>query len=633
MSGIVGILNLDGVPLDRKLLHRMTKFLAYRGPDAQQTWAEGPAGFGHAMLRSTWESSGERQPASLEGQVWITADARVDARAALIAELQSKDRFCRASATDAELILHAYHVWGEDCVHHLLGDFAFAIWDGRRRRLFCARDHLGVKPFFYARLRDCLIFSNTLNCVRLHPAVTDKLNDRAVGDFLLFGCNRDLTITAFADVQRLPPAHSLIWSAGSLGVSRYWTLPVEERIQYKHADEYVEHFQELLRAAVGDRLRSDRSGIFLTGGLDSPTVAATAKEVLSKGSVPSDLRGYTAVYDRLIPDQERHYSGLVGRALGIPIHYFVADEHALCAGWDPPVRWPEPVGDPLCAMGEEQLRQVAADSRVVLTGQGGDPALCNLLSPHLGKLLGSGQWGRLVADVGRYLMCEGRMSRLYLRTRMGLWFSKNRWKQLYPTWLDEDFARRLDLPARWEQLNSAAAPYHPQRPVAYETLTGPSWPHLFESFDPGLTFFPLEARHPFFDVRVLRYLLRLPPVPWCTDKELLRMALRGILPDTVRLRPKTPFAADPSVELVRHAETHWVDRFQPTPGLAKYVHRDRIPPVAGEQDSNRLWMNLRPFSLNNWLQSISSVEYKYGPQEVRREFNASPVPEEALSDT
>lgn len=628
MSGIVGILNLDGAPADRELLRQMTEFLAYRGPDAQEIWAEGPVGFGHAMLRTTRESPGERQPASLEGQVWITADARVDARADLIAELQSKGRFCRDSATDPELILHAYHVWGEDCVQHLLGDFAFAIWDGRRRRLFCARDHFGVKPFFYARLRDCLVFSNTLNCIRLHPAVSDKLNDLAIGDFLLFGFHQDLGATSFADIQRLPPAHSLIWSGEASQVHRYWTLPVEGPIQYKQAGEYVEHFRELLHAAVGDRLRCDRIGILLTGGVDSPTVAGAAKEALSKQSVSSELRGYTVVYDRLIPDQERHYSGLVAKALGIPIRYFVADEYGLCAGWDRTgLRWPEPVGDPLSAMGEEQLRQVAADNRVVLTGHGGDPALCNLLSSHLWKLVKSLQPGRLAADLVRYLMSEGRMSRLYLRTRFGRWFARNRWRELYPPWLNEDFATRLDLPARWEQLNSAPAAYHPQRPVAYGTLTGPFWPHLFESFDPGLTFCPLEARHPFFDVRLLSYLLRLPPVPWCTDKELLRMAMRGMLPDEVRLRRKTPFAEDPCVELVRRAEVHGVDHFQAAPGLAKYVHRERVPRVAGEEDSGRLWMNLRPLSLNKWLQCLSPVKYKYPPQEeVRRELSASPVP-------
>src|SRR5205807_844250 len=173
MSGIVGIINLDGAPVDRQLLRRMTDFLAYRGPDAQNIWSDGPVGFGHTMLRTTFESEREQQPCSLDGRVWITADARIDARDNLIRDLRSKGREIQKSVTDVELILHAYHVWADDCVQYLIGDFSFAIWDGRRHRLFCARDHFGVKLFYYAQVGRSFIFGNTLDCVREHPAVSD----------------------------------------------------------------------------------------------------------------------------------------------------------------------------------------------------------------------------------------------------------------------------------------------------------------------------------------------------------------------------------------------------------------------------------------------------------------------------
>lgn len=129
MSGIVGIVNLDGAPVDRTLLKRMTEFMAYRGPDGCDIWIDGHVGFGHMMLRTTTESLNERQPFSLEGQVWITADARVDSREDLIQKLPSEGSGDLRAATDVELILRAYQIWGEDCVERLLGDFAFAIWD------------------------------------------------------------------------------------------------------------------------------------------------------------------------------------------------------------------------------------------------------------------------------------------------------------------------------------------------------------------------------------------------------------------------------------------------------------------------------------------------------------------------
>src|SRR5881396_678940 len=191
MSGIVGILNFDGAPIDRALLRRMTDFMTFRGPDEQQVWVDGNVGFGHTLLRTTFESEHEHQPFTLDGRTWIVADARVDAQADLIAKLAARGEEVKRGITDVELLLRAHHVWGEDCVDHLLGDFAFAIWDGPKRRLFCARDHLGVKPFFYAHLGATVIFSNTLDCIRRHPAISDKLNDPAIADFLLFDLNQN----------------------------------------------------------------------------------------------------------------------------------------------------------------------------------------------------------------------------------------------------------------------------------------------------------------------------------------------------------------------------------------------------------------------------------------------------------
>src|SRR5262249_55055141 len=150
------------------------------------------------MLRTTWEAETERQPLTLDGKLWLIADARIDGRAELIAELEAKlrrkVRFRESGngtgperlPNDAELILLAYEAWGEDCGAHLIGDFVFAIWDSGERRLFCGRDHFGVKLFYYALVGKTFVFSNTLECLRLHPLVSDNLNEVAIGDYLLF---------------------------------------------------------------------------------------------------------------------------------------------------------------------------------------------------------------------------------------------------------------------------------------------------------------------------------------------------------------------------------------------------------------------------------------------------------------
>jgi asparagine synthase (glutamine-hydrolysing) len=608
VSGIVGLIHLDGTPVDRDLLGRMTAFLAFRGPDAQATWADGPVGLGHTLLRTTLESEREEQPCSLDGQVWITADARIDDRANLIDQLAGHGREATPDVPDVELILHAYHVWGERCVEHLLGDFAFVVWDGRRRRLFGARDHFGVKPFYYALAGGCFLFSNTLNCLRLHPAVSDELNDRAIADCLLFECNQDPGTTVFADVLRLPPAHSFTCAPGEgLRQQRYWTLPTDGRIRYRREADYVEHFQTLLRASVADRLRSRRVGVFMSGGLDSPSVAATAHKLLSSQPGAFDLRAHTIVYDRLIPDQERHYSGLVARTLGIPIRYLVADDYDWFDHSDKlALRTPEPVMNLMAALHLDLHRQTAENARVVLTGNGGDPLLFSTTAVDLARSL---PLPRLVVDVGRFLLSRRRFPSLGVRGKVKRWLGWRPWTPPYPTWLNKSFAERLELRTRWERLNAPAPPAHPLRGKAHALLLGTIWPHWFETCDPGVTSLPVEARHPFFDVRLVNYALALPPLPWFANKEVLRLAMLGTLPEAIRLRPKTPLAGFPDVEQIRQPGARWVDHFEPQPELARYVERSAIPSVAGEVNSGKLWMNLRPRVLNTWLRQRGAVQH------------------------
>ena len=146
MSGIVGIVNLKSAPVDACLLQRLTDSLTFRGPDAQKTWIAGPVGFGHTLLRTGPVQEGDILPANLDERLWIVADSRLDARPELAAKLRARGCPLSADPPDAELLLYAYSEWGLGCVDHLLGDFAFAIWDVSSRRLFCARDHFGFRP-------------------------------------------------------------------------------------------------------------------------------------------------------------------------------------------------------------------------------------------------------------------------------------------------------------------------------------------------------------------------------------------------------------------------------------------------------------------------------------------------------
>lgn len=614
MSGYVVLLNLQGELISPALLREMTESMAFRGPDAQRFHLERSIGFGHTLLRTTYESANEQQPLTLDEQVWIVADARVDGRSDLIARFPAEERFGLSTAPDAELILRSYLKWGEGCIENLIGDFSFAIWDGRTRRLFCARDHFGVKPFYYSHVGNNLIVSNTLNCIRLHPAVSDRLNDQAVGDFLLVGSNETPGTTFFADISRLPAAHKLSCQDGSLTSRRYWTLPIDQEIRYKRDSDYIENFIELLDKSVEDRLRTDRVAVFMSGGIDSTTIAATAHKILSRNVGMFDMQAFTVIYERLIPDDERYYSSLVAENLKIPINYTVADKFSLYSEYsDGKIHDPEPVFEPLSGIGDDQNRRVAKSFRVALTGQGGDVILRPSVS-YIFKLFKNLEFGRAGNEIIRHVLQNRRLPRIGLRSRIRQWMGRNNWYADYPIWLSKDFEEKLNLRERWKQLTSKTPPVHPYRPEAYGLINTLFWSNLFEEYDPGHTNQPFESRHPLFDLRLVGYSMRMPSLPWCIDKKLMRESMIGRLPDEVLQRQKAPVSGDPVIERIKNGEPYPVNKLSSFELTKRYVDWDMIAHNYKDQSKlGQLWTDMHPVSLNYWLQReyINLTENQY----------------------
>ena len=614
MSGIVGIVNLDGAPVDRSEIESLTAQLGRRGPDGDGVWVEGNVGLGHTLLHTTSEREHRSQPMSLDGQVWITADARVDGQAELARKLIASGRLGARQvaelrgAGDEALILHAYDAWGDACVEHLLGDFAFAIWDGRRRRLLCARDQLGVKPLFYAVARRLLLFSSELDCLRGHPSVTDELDDLAIADFLLFGRSQELDATAFASVRRLPPAHTLTWSSGRPNINRYWELSIPPEVQYAREQDYVERFDGLLRAAVGDRLRTDSVAVALSGGLDSATLAAVAKGELASRGGKFELRAHTISYEGLIPDEEPRFARIAADTLKIPLDLYRAGGDPLFAGWQEPVRaTPEPSIDSAEKVGIEMMRGVAEDARVVLTGFDGD-ALCTVwLASHFRGLLRSLRSRRALADAWWLASTQRWLPPLGVRSKLRGPAQRRRTAARFPPWLAEDLVLRYGLRTRWQSvLAPRRSPDREVRADAVELISGGALTGAFDSWDPALTAQPVVARHPLSDLRVIEFLLSLPPIPWAVNKTILRRAARArSLPRSISDRPKSPLAGDPTEALVRRGGELANRRLRRSAALDRYLASEQLPSLAVLAGTELFWPARCAFSLEHWLRSHS----------------------------
>lgn len=610
MSGIVGFVRPDGGPADPALARALTRFLAFRGPDARDTWCSGPVALGHALLRTTEESANERQPAGFDGRFWITADARLDGRAELLGQIAGAGRRPSRKAPDAELILHAYAAWGEECLQRLRGDFSFGIWDAHRKSLFCARDHLGIKPFYFTEQRDFFLFSNTLDCVRMHPDVPDELNDAAVSDFLLFGLNCDPATTTFRAIRRLPPAHFLRVSSEGLRIGRYWSMPVAGRIRYKSADEYVENFQALLRNAVADRLRGGRVGVLLSGGLDSSSAAATARELSPERGESGKLRAYTVTLEKLVANRDGRYAREVAEFLGIPIRFLAMDDLRFFERWDDPAcRWPEPVDDPRMAGLFDQFGAIATDCRAAFYCEGPDNLLHFQMWPHLKDMARNREWRQLCTDVPKFLRVR-KIPWRGMRRRAAALVGKKPGVAAMPKWLSPELVERVDAQTRWrEGCMKPPSPAHPVKPRAHASMGLPHWTRMFELHNAGVTRRPVEVRYPFLDLRIINYMLAIPPFPWAFQKTLLREAMAGCLPESVRSRPKTPLASNPLVAalriepLARESEPWNED-------MERYVRRSEYQEPGGEQQAAEVEMGVRPLCLNFWLQHSRPIRYK-----------------------
>ncbi|HKQ87796.1 MAG TPA: asparagine synthase-related protein [Candidatus Acidoferrales bacterium] len=609
MSGFVALFQRNGAPVDRALLAGLTSFLSFRGPDALETWSSGPIGLGHTLLRTSRSTANERQPVSFDGSFWIVADVRLDRRSELRDQLTGAGQDVDRNASDSELILHAYMTWSDDCVKRLFGDFSFAIWNGRERRIFCARDHFGIKPFYYTETRDFFLCSNTLDCIRQHPGVSDELNDQAVADFLLFGINCDKATTIFQSIQRLPPAHFLSASSNNVRTQRYWSAPVDGWIRYRREEEYAEHFRENVRVAVAERMDVDTAGILLSGGMDSGTIAAVAKE-LSRAS-GTRLKGYTVTYEKLLGDREGYFAQQTADFLNLLLEIIPMDDlDRFTPGQSQDVRFPEPIDEPFAAAISEYFRIYAKYSRAFLSGEGADNHMDFRFAPYVKALVRRREWLTLAgAALGFSWKQRTRAHRLWHRAMRRLKPTKNGVRA--PRWISPDFARRINFEERFRHFAlPKATPPHPVLPIAHASIELPQWPRLFEVTDAGFTQELVEIRYPFLDLRIVEYLLALPPFPLFFHKQLERAAMKGRLPEIVLTRPKTPLGTRPCIVHLVKAGHQSFQNVVWSDDIDRYVSRLRVHEARDIPYSDYGNSCIRPICFNLWLQSFKRVRYK-----------------------
>jgi asparagine synthetase B (glutamine-hydrolysing) len=338
----------------------------------------------------------------------------------------------------------------------------------------------------------------------------------------------------------------------------------------------------------------------MSGGLDSSLVALTAQRQLQGTHAAPELRAYCAVYDHLIPDDERHYAGLVARSLSIPIDFQAMDDGA-------PFDWVGRLSpaEPIAAFGMgpflDQLSRLASRTGVALTGEDGDTLLKAAVRLHWRERLARGEVAGLARDLIWYVSTQRSLPpigvRTYLANRKHARAPRRR-----PSWLREGFWQRADLERRWSR-GAARPDVTRSREPSVLGFAGRAWGEFFDAHDPGTLGHAIDFRHPLLDLRLIRFAIGLPAVPWCANKHLLRQCL-GDLPAAIRRRPKTPLAADPIAALLRRRGPDAVTAPRSMERLASFVDLpalrqalDHILDPGGDP-----LLPLRAVALGTWLE-------------------------------
>jgi asparagine synthase (glutamine-hydrolysing) len=572
MCGITGICNFDGAfkPEYPEYIRKMTDSIQHRGPDDEGFLAVNSveqkayllAGKGSHVERQRIENfnkpadlflgqrrlsiidlsaSGHQPMPNEDGSIWVVHNGEVYNYLELRTELEGLGhRF--ESQTDTEVILHAYEEWGTKCLSRFNGMWAFGIIDLKAKRIFCSRDRVGVKPFYYTYNRKRFCFASEIKAILEVDGFLVEPNEQIIADYLFSGLLDHTEETFFNNIYQLKPGEYLLIEEGRLTVRSYWDIEPRE-LRLSRDDDYAERFYELLKDSVRLRLRSDVPiGTCLSGGLDSSAIVCLANQLMFEGILidPKVIGERQKTFSSCFEDptyDERRFIEMVIRRTGAEKNYtFPCGEKLLEAL--PKLIWhqDEPFGSTgIYAQWEVMKLAKKRGVTVLLDGQGGDELLGGYLPSfyHLfNEEFKHRRWRRLWREMKGFrkyhaTMLAGILSHGIFSRFWNAIGNKIDWAQEA---FQKKFLRNFSLPSKFEnELDN----------YLYRCFRSATLPRLLHYEDRNSMAFSMEARTPFLDFRLVEYIFSLPPnqkIKEGVTKGILRNAMRGTLPEEIRNR-------------------------------------------------------------------------------------------------
>jgi len=566
MCGIAGIVSSDALPEDAAgRAVAMRDILTHRGPDDAGIYSDGCAVLAHRRLSIVDLSTGQQPLANEDQTIWITYNGEIYNHLDVRRDLEARGHTYR-TRSDTETIVHAYEQWGDDFVRRLRGMFAFALWDARRKRLLLVRDRLGVKPLYWARSGNLLLFGSEIKAILASGYVEPQPNVAAIPE-LLSTRYVSGSETLFRGVNKLLPGHMLDFEQGVVRTRQYWDVPVGQHdglteLGRNPSDTQIaDRFLDLLEESVRLRLMSDVPlGMFLSGGIDSSAIAAIMASLIDRPVQTFSVAFKERAFNEL------QYSRELAQAIRADAHEVVIDDADFFAAL-PRLVWHE--DEPIAHPSSVPLYFVSALARnhvtVVLTGEGSDELLAGYGKyPRIAWNWRAGTiYERMVprgvrANIARRLpaMLSPRFARLAARSFLTV--DRSPESMLFDNFAAIPLAHQQELLHR--SLRAGATPSHAyaasvahfDRPNGHSTfldrlLYADIKTYLVELLmkqDQMSMAASVESRVPFLDHKLVEFAARLPDrwkLSGLTTKRVLRQAMKGILPESIVNRPKMGF--------------------------------------------------------------------------------------------
>jgi asparagine synthase (glutamine-hydrolysing) len=602
MCGICGIFDFSGAPIDRQLLRAMSDRIRHRGPDGEGHFVCDGVGLGSRRLSIIDLEHGGQPQSNEDGTIYVVFNGEIYNFVELREELIKKGhRF--QTASDTEVIVHGYEEWGEECPRYFNGMFAFAIWDSVQRTLMLARDHLGVKPLYYVRVGDRLLFASEIKALLTERGCPREVDMQALAQ--LFTLRYVVSpSTLFRGIQKLPPAHRMIIDKNGCRVERFWTWRPEPRTVVNEAS-LIEEYQALVEESVRLQMRSDVPvGLFLSSGVDSGCLLALMSKISNQ-----PVRTFTIGFE----DGEAQNETGDARELA---KMFGAEHSELMIGaadyeryyerylWD----LEEPVGNETAAAFHFVSHMTSKQVKVALTGQGADEPwggytrylgikLSELYS-HLPQALTRGLLAKLGERWIKHEQLKRGLSALHEKdvltrvVNVYSFFSPAMKARLFQPWVKDIISTNgVEAKDALRDLQEGVQSLDPLSQMLYLDTRTNLPDDLLMVGDKTSMASSLEVRVPFLDYRMIEFIETLPPhlkINGIKGKYLHKKALEKWLPDSVVYRKKKGFA-NPVDKWLRTSMRKFVSEclLSETSAVNKYFDRDYIQELVTKHEQNQ----------------------------------------------